>query len=252
MRSSAPSSSRTPRGPARRGAARAAPEEAAGDLDNIILTALRKEPSRRYASVALLSEDCAATDSACPSWPSRTPWGTAHGIVSRHKAGVGAAAVALALILGLAGTMTVLAVRLARQRDEIRAERDKALEVRGFLEEVFGGSDPGETRGDTVTAREILDKGAARVMAKLENQPATQAALALAIGKVYLSLGLNDQALPLLQRSLAQRQRLHGDAHTPKSRRASWRSPSWTRTAATLRPRRPRSERRWPSTPADR
>jgi tetratricopeptide (TPR) repeat protein len=108
--------------------------------------------------------------------------------------------------------MTVQAVRLAHQRDEIRAERDKALEVRGFLEEVFAGSDPGEARGETVTAREILDKGAARVMAKLKDQPETQAALALAIGKVYLSLGLNDRALPLLQQSLAQRA-LYGDTH---------------------------------------
>jgi serine/threonine-protein kinase len=73
------------------------------------------------------------------------------------------------------------------------------------LEEVFAGFDPSETRGETMTAREILDKGAARVMAKLKDQPETQAALALAIGKVYLSLGLNDRALPLLQQSLAQR-----------------------------------------------
>ena len=54
-----------------------------------------------------------------------------------------------------------------------------------------------------MTAREILDKGAARVMAELEDQPETQAALALAIGKVYQSLGLNDRAQPLLQQSLA-------------------------------------------------
>jgi serine/threonine-protein kinase len=185
-----------------------------GDLDNIILTALRKEPSRRYASVALLSEDLRRYRQCLPvtAQPDTLGYRTRK-FVSRHKAGVGAAAVALAMILGLAATMTVQAVRLARQRDEIRAERDKALEVRGFLEEVFAGSDPGETRGDTVTAREILDKGAARVMAKLADQPETQAALALAIGKVYLSLGLNDQALPLIQRSLVQRERLYGGSH---------------------------------------
>ncbi|HSF01771.1 MAG TPA: tetratricopeptide repeat-containing protein kinase family protein, partial [Solirubrobacterales bacterium] len=185
-----------------------------GDLDNIVLMALRKEPGRRYASVALFSEDLRRYRAQLPvaAQPDTLKY-RAGKFVSRHKAGVAAAATGLAMIVGLAATMTVQAVRLARQRDEIRAERDKALEVRGFLEEVFAGSDPGEARGETVTAREILDKGAARVMAKLDTQPETQAALALAIGKVYVSLGLNDRARPLLQQSLAQRERLYGKSH---------------------------------------
>ena len=85
----------------------------------------------------------------------------------------------LAMILGLTAMMTVQAVRLTRQRDEIRAERDKAVKLTHFLEQVFGGSDPSEARGETLTAREILDKGATRAMAELEDQPETQAALAL-------------------------------------------------------------------------
>jgi len=103
--------------------------------------------------------------------------------------------------------------RAQQERDELRIERDNALEVRDFLEEVFSGVDPGEARGETVTAREILDKGAARVMAELAEQPETQAALALAIGRVYVSLGLNDRAQPLLERSLEQRLQLHGERH---------------------------------------
>lgn len=182
-----------------------------GDLDNIVLMALRKEPERRYASVALLSEDLRRYREQLPVTAQPDTLGyRVRKFVGRHRAGVAVAGLGLVVIVGLAASMTVQAVRLARQRDEIRAERDKALEVRGFLEEVFAGSDPGEARGETVTAREILDKGAARVMAKLQDQPETQAALALAIGKVYLSLGLNDRALPLLQQSLAQRERLHG------------------------------------------
>jgi eukaryotic-like serine/threonine-protein kinase len=185
-----------------------------GDLDNIVLMALRKEPLRRYASVGLFSEDLRRYRERLPIAARPDTFGyRARKFVSRHKTGVALAAAGLALILGLAVTMSVQAVRLARQRDEIRAERDKALQVRAFLEEVFAGSDPGEARGETVTAREILDKGAARVMAKLEDQPETQAALALAIGNVYVSLGLNDRAVPLLQQSLAQRERLYGDAH---------------------------------------
>jgi serine/threonine-protein kinase len=185
-----------------------------GDLDNVVLMALRKDPQRRYGSVELLSEDLRRYRKGEPigARPDTLAYRTRK-FISRHRVGVGVAATGLAVILGLTLLMTVQAVRLAHQRDEIRIERDKALEARDFIEEVFTVSDPGEARGETVTAREILDKGAARVMAKLQDQPETQASLALAIGKVYLHLGLNDRSLPLLQKSLEQRLRLHGDSH---------------------------------------
>jgi eukaryotic-like serine/threonine-protein kinase len=185
-----------------------------GDLDNIVLMALRKEPGRRYASVALLSEDLRRHREQLPvaAQPDTLRY-RARKFVSRHKAGVTVAAIGLATVLGLAATMTVQAVRLAHQRDEIRAERDKALKLTSLLEQVFAGSDPSEARGETLTAREILDKGAVRAMAELEDQPETQAALALVIGRVYQSLGLRTRARPLLQQSLALRQRLYGNSH---------------------------------------
>ena len=185
-----------------------------GDLDTILLTALRKEPQRRYPSVGALGEDLRRYLAGQPVLARPDTVGyRVRRFVGRHPVGVTAAAACLAVVLGLAATMTVQAVRLARQRDEIRAERDKALEVRAFLEEVFSGSDPSATHGESVTAREILDKGASRVLGKLAGQPDTQAALALAIGKVYLSLGLADRAEPLLAQSLAGRLRLHGERH---------------------------------------
>jgi serine/threonine-protein kinase len=182
-----------------------------GDLDNIVLMALRKEPDRRYASVALLSEDLRRYRERLPVAAQPDTLGyRARKFVGRHKAGVAAAALGLTMIVTLAGTMTVQAVRLARQRDEIRAERDKAVKLASLLEQVFAGSDPAQARGETLTAREILDKGAERALAGLEGQPETQAALALVIGRVYQSLGLSERARPLLQRSLALRQRLRG------------------------------------------
>jgi serine/threonine protein kinase/tetratricopeptide (TPR) repeat protein len=185
-----------------------------GDLDNIVLMALRKEPERRYASVGLLSEDLRRYRQHLPvaAQPDTLRY-RARKFVGRHKAGVAAAALGLAMILGLAATMTVQAFRLAHQRDEIRAERDKALKLTSLLEQVFAGSDPSEARGETLTAREVLDKGAARTLAGLEDQPETQAALALVIGRVYQSLGLKERAQPLLQQSLALRHRLYGNSH---------------------------------------
>jgi len=182
-----------------------------GDLDNIVLMALRKEPERRYASVGLLSEDLRRYRENEPvAARADTLRYRARKFVARHTVGVGVAAAVLTVILVLTATLSVQAVRLARQRDEIQAERDKALAVSGFLEEVFAVSDPDQARGETVTAREILDKGATRLTETLAGQPETQAALALAIGRAYMNLGLNDRAAPLLAQSLAQRERLRG------------------------------------------
>jgi eukaryotic-like serine/threonine-protein kinase len=202
--------------PERPSAAAAAPlaRRLAGDLDNIVLTALRKEPARRYASVDLLSEDLRRHRTGLPVAARPATVGYRVGkFVGRHRLGVAAAALFALVVLGLAATMTVQAVRLARQRDEIQRERDKAVQVAEFLEEIFAAADPSQARGETVTAREILDRGAGKITAELAGQPELQAALAAAIGRAYDGLGLYDRAQPLLERSLALRRRAFGAAH---------------------------------------
>jgi eukaryotic-like serine/threonine-protein kinase len=186
----------------------------AGDLDNIVLTALRKEPARRYASVELLAEDLRRYRTGLPvlARPSTLGYRVSK-FVGRHRLGVGVAVLLALVILGLAATMTVQAARLARQRDEIRRERDKAVQVAGFLEEIFSAADPVRARGETVTAREVLDRGAARITAELADQPEVQAALAAAIGRSYGGLGLYDRAEALLEQSLTVRRRVFGASH---------------------------------------
>jgi eukaryotic-like serine/threonine-protein kinase len=185
----------------------------AGDLDNIVLMALRKEPQRRYASVEHLAEDLRRHREGMPVRARPSTFGyRAAKFVGRHPVGIGLAAGTFLLVLGLAVVMTIQAARLARQRDEIRRERDKAVEVAGLLEEVFAVSDPGESRGETVTARELLDQGAAR-LGELKKQPEVEAALATTIGKAYRGLGLNARARPLLERSLALRREVYGAEH---------------------------------------
>ncbi|HEV8580451.1 MAG TPA: serine/threonine-protein kinase [Thermoanaerobaculia bacterium] len=186
----------------------------AGDLDNIVLTALRKEPTRRYASVELLAEDLRRHRTGLPvlARPSTVGYRVSK-FVGRHRLGVGVAALLALVILGLAATMTVQAARLVRQRDEIRRERDKAVQVADFLEEIFSAADPARARGETVTAREVLDRGAARITAELADQPEVQAALAAAIGRSYAGLGAYDRAEALLDRSLTLRRKVFGASH---------------------------------------
>ena len=102
--------------------------------------------------------------------------------------------------------------RAAAQRQTARAEAEArtAEETTRFLVDLFKLSDPSEARGNTVTAREMLDKGAARVDRELAREPAIQATLMDTLGTVYMGLGLYTQARPLLDRAVATRRGLPG------------------------------------------
>jgi tetratricopeptide (TPR) repeat protein len=104
----------------------------------------------------------------------------------------------------------------ARARAEIEAETAK--ETTSFMVDLFKVSDPSEARGNSVTAREIMEKGAARIDAELSAQPIIQATLMETIGSVYTSLGLYDQAVPLLRSALDKRHAQYGGAHLETAR----------------------------------
>jgi tetratricopeptide (TPR) repeat protein/tRNA A-37 threonylcarbamoyl transferase component Bud32 len=87
-----------------------------GDLDNIVLMALRKEPQRRYSSVEQFAEDIRHYLRNIPVIARKDTAGyRASKFVARHKAGVGATiAIALILIAGVA--VNVREARIAKRR----------------------------------------------------------------------------------------------------------------------------------------
>jgi serine/threonine-protein kinase len=173
--------------------------ELVGDLDNIILMAMRKEPERRYPSVDQFSEDIRRHLENRPVRARQDTLGYRAGkFMRRHKAGVSFAAVLLVVLIGFAVTMAVQAARIAR-------ERDRANQVTEFLIDHFEIADPGEARGNTVTVREILDRGAERARQELKAQPEVRAALMNTMGRLYFKLGLFDSAAPLLEEAVAIR-----------------------------------------------
>ncbi|HEX6185320.1 MAG TPA: serine/threonine-protein kinase, partial [Pyrinomonadaceae bacterium] len=181
--------------------------ELAGDLDNIVLTALRKEPDRRYRSAEQLSEDVRRYLEGRPVTARQDTLGYRAGkFVRRHKASVAAAVAVFVLLVGFAAAMSVQAARIAR-------ERDRANAVTGFLVELFEVSDPGEARGNAITARELLDRGAVKIKDELRDQPEGQAALMDTMGSVYRKLGLYDSALPLAEEALRIRRQVHDERH---------------------------------------
>ncbi|MFQ6109839.1 MAG: serine/threonine-protein kinase [Candidatus Aminicenantales bacterium] len=96
---------------------------------------------------------------------------------------------------------------LRRERRLALQARDEAAGVVAFLVDLFEVSEPGEARGKTITAREILSKGAKEIEQGLEDQPLTRARLMDTIGTVYGKLGLYKDAEPLLIKALRIRER---------------------------------------------
>ncbi len=189
----------------RRAAARQA-RRLAGDLDNILLTALRREPERRYRSAAALGEDLRRHLAGLPvraradTFPYR-----AGKFLKRHRAGVAAAAfVLLALVAGLAGT-SWQARRAEASAREASAQALRAARVKEFLITLFEIADPEQAAGDRITARQILDQGTRRLRTELAAEPAIQADLLEAVARIDRSLGLLEPAALLAEESLRLR-----------------------------------------------
>jgi len=182
----------------------------AGDLDNICLMALRKEPDRRYHSVEQLLQDVTRHLQELPvaARPSTLSY-RAQKFVQRHQLGVAMTAIVVLLISGLVGFYTW---RLTNERDRAQLEARKAEQVSAFLTSLFQISDPSQSKGETITARELLDRGAARVEQELTDQPEVQATMMSVIGEVYVSLGLYEEALPLFEKALDIRRDLRGQS----------------------------------------
>jgi eukaryotic-like serine/threonine-protein kinase len=177
------------------------------DVDDIVLKALRKEPAHRYATAEALSEDVRRHLEGLPVLARKGTVGyRTSKFVRRNRAAVFLGAAVLALVVGFAVTMAVQARRLAQ-------ERDKAQRVTAFLLDVFRLSDRGQTRGTAVTARELLDRGTARIRGELQEQPEVRGTLLDTMGRAYAGLGLYDQAAPLLREALATRRQALGPEH---------------------------------------
>jgi tetratricopeptide (TPR) repeat protein len=114
------------------------------------------------------------------------------------------------MVLTSALAVYALIQRSVAQKQTVRAEAEAetAKQTTQFLVDLFKISDPSEARGNTVTAREMLDKGAARIDRELTRQPTVQATLMDTVGTVYMGLGLYKEARPLLARAVDQRRRL--------------------------------------------
>lgn len=190
--------------------------ELAGDLDTIVLAALQKEPARRYASVDALAEDLRRYLASEPINARPATWRYRAGrYVRRHRAGAAAAALFVVTVIAFGAALAFSAASANR-------ERRNAERVTSMLIQMFSGSDPRTVRGNSVTARELLDQGAERIRRDLRDEPDMQARLLDALGSVYAGLGLTDSAQTVFRDSMAARQS-GGLADSQPAARTMWR-----------------------------
>lgn len=129
-----------------------------------------------------------------------------------------ASIVGMVVATGLAVSALLARAEAEQQRARAEAEAETARQTTTFLVDLFEVSDPSEALGNTITAREILDRGARRIEFELQDQPAIQSTLMDTMGTVYKSLGLYDQARTLLERGLQTRRTLFGDRNPEVAR----------------------------------
>lgn len=207
----------------------------AGDIDAIVLTAMRKEPRLRYASVDALADDIRRHLNGLPIEARRAGFGyRTWKFVRRNAIGVAASiTVLISLIAGVAGT--AWQARLAgRQRDlavqaQRRAEREaenalvearKTERVTMFLQEMIAAVDPGHA-GRDIMVRDLLNQAADRVHESFGQDPEVESAIHVTLGQTFAALGEYDRAERHTRRALDLQTGIHGDSHPDVARSLS-------------------------------
>jgi serine/threonine-protein kinase len=169
-----------------------------GDLDAIVLRALRKEPEKRYQTVAQLADDIRRSLAYEPiSARKGSVRYYLSKIIQKKKGAVAAAALIVLLLISSALLL------LLEQRRTLQQQR-RAARLNQLLLDTFSRLDPAELRAETVTAQELLGYAAQAVTTQQDLPAADRLSLLATLGDVYLSLGLYQEVTSLLNNPLTQ------------------------------------------------
>jgi serine/threonine-protein kinase len=177
------------------------------DLDVLCLTAMHKDPERRYRTVDALVRDVDHYLNAEPleARPDSLRYRVGK-FVKRNRGAVTATALVVAIVVGMGIFFTV---RLARARNAALAEAARTQRIQHFMTNLFQGGDEAAGPADALRVSTLLDRGVQEAQS-LNNDPKVQAELYQNLGEIYQKLGKFDRADPLLTSALEQRQKLFG------------------------------------------
>lgn len=187
------------------------------DLDRVLLKALADEPEQRYPTTEALAEDLRRWLDGRPVTAQKPkPVYRMRKFVARNKFGV-AAGVLLAISLGAGLGATLWQTEVARREaGNARAQAQRAILVRDFLQRVFASTDPAS--GVVPDALELLDEGARRARSDiLDSDPLAAADILMLTGRARLELGEYEAA----QADLEQARTLFGSGESTAYRERS-------------------------------
>ncbi len=167
-----------------------------GDLGAVLNTALHEDAGQRYPTALQFGQDLRSILDGHPvkAKPDTLSY-RARRFAGRHPFGITASTLMAVTIIGFS-------LLTWRQSERVAQERDAATRVTEMLVSVFEGADPTRTR-ETLSARELLDAGAERVLNGLQEDDPTRPDLVTALGRAYHNLGEFDAAKALYDGALS-------------------------------------------------
>ncbi len=167
-----------------------------GDLDTIILKALKKKPGERYLTAAAFADDIERylDNKAVVAQPD-SAWYRVRKFTSRNRLAVGASfIVVVALGVGLIVALSQLRVA--------RAEQKRAEDVKEFVASIFRSADPFFTGKQNMSATDLLAFARQRIDRELKAQPETAVELLTIVGESQLNLEQIDAAQATLTEAI--------------------------------------------------
>jgi len=186
--------------------------ELRGDLDRIVLTALAKEPGRRYPSAEALAADIRNyLDGRPVAARGDAAMYRLRKFIRRNRIGVvSAAVIAIALIAAMGISLWQAGIaREQAQRAETKSRTAEA--VKDYLLSVFSSANPYNTDGKLVSARDLLESGFAHVDEKLSGQPEVAAEIHAAFVETFFQLDQPDLGNRAAEKAIAAYRRFLPD-----------------------------------------
>lgn len=185
-----------------------------GDLDSIVMKALRKDPSERYSSAEQLAGDLRRYLEDRPVLAQKGSMSyQVRKFMSRNKWSVAVSSVIAVLLITFALVTLIQSKVIQARAVEAEQQRERAEQISLFLTDLFELVNPDQAQDNALSAVELMQRGAERVETEFSDQPQQQAALYLVISDVFETLGSFDEALNFAEKANALLNGIHTDIH---------------------------------------